>query len=135
MEAALTQSNPNTDSDFASALDVAAEALGQIVNAGGSSAPAWWGRERDHRAVELMIAAEALREEIRPASTAVAVHRTTPKRRRKPSIATLVKRAEKTGRAVTSITTPDGTTIHFGENTPSDASNPWLADIAKATKQ
>jgi hypothetical protein len=59
-----------------------------------------------------------------------------PKRRtRKPSITTLIKRAEKTGKAVTSITTPDGTTIHFGEPEASEANNPWLADIAKATKQ
>ena len=34
---------------------------------------------------------------------------------RKPGIATLIKRAEKTGKAVTSITTSDGTTIHFSE--------------------
>src|SRR5262249_58457926 len=47
-----------------------------------------------------------------------------PKRPRKPSIATLVKRAEKTRRPVTSITTPDGTTIQFGETNPTDASNP-----------
>jgi hypothetical protein len=56
-------------------------------------------------------------------------------KRRKPSIATLVKRAEKTGKAVTSITTRDGTTINFGDPKPSEANNPWLADIAKATKQ
>jgi hypothetical protein len=60
--------------------------------------------------------------------------RTVPKRRRRPSIATLVRRAEKTGRSVASITTPDGTTIHFGESTPTDATNPWLTDL-KATKQ
>jgi hypothetical protein len=59
-----------------------------------------------------------------------------PHKPRKPSIATLVKRAEKTGKTVTSITTPDGTTIHFGETKPTDASNPWLAGIdEKATKQ
>jgi hypothetical protein len=50
---------------------------------------------------------------------------------RKPSVATLIKRIEKTGRRVTSITTPDGTTIHFGEPEPSNASNPWLADLPK----
>jgi hypothetical protein len=38
-----------------------------------------------------------------------------PKRTRKPGIGTLVKSAEKTGKTVTSITTPDGTTIHFDE--------------------
>jgi hypothetical protein len=55
------------------------------------------------------------------------------RRRRKPSIATLVKRAEKTGKTVTSITTADGTTLTFGEGEPSEANNPWLADIGKAT--
>jgi hypothetical protein len=58
----------------------------------------------------------------------------SPRRQRKPSIATLVKRAEKTGKTVTSITTPDGTTINFSQE-PGEANNPWLADIAKATKQ
>jgi hypothetical protein len=58
-----------------------------------------------------------------------------PTRPRKPSIATLIKRAETTGKTVTSITTADGTTINFGEPKPTDASNPWLADIAKAMKQ
>jgi hypothetical protein len=54
---------------------------------------------------------------------------------RKPSIATLIKRAEKTGQRVTSITLPDGTTLTFGETTPTDANNPWLTEIEKATKQ
>jgi hypothetical protein len=46
---------------------------------------------------------------------------------RKPSIATLIKRAEKAGKAVTSITTPDGTTISFGgeSTTTTAATNPW----------
>jgi len=42
-----------------------------------------------------------------------------------------VKRAEKTGRTVTSVTTPDGTIPHFDETKPSDVSNPWLADLPK----
>jgi len=58
-----------------------------------------------------------------------------PRKPSRPRIATLIKRAEETGRPVTSITTPDGTTIHFGETNPTDASNPWLADLRKATKQ
>jgi hypothetical protein len=36
---------------------------------------------------------------------------------------------------VTSITTPDGITINFSDAEPSEANNPWLADIGKATKQ
>jgi hypothetical protein len=44
------------------------------------------------------------------------------KRQRKPSIASLIKRAEKTGKTVTSVTTTaDGTTINFGESKPADA--------------
>jgi hypothetical protein len=62
-----------------------------------------------------------------------------PRRRRKPNIATLVKRAEKSGKVVTSITTPDGTTIHFGEPEASEANNPWLDDLnrdrGRVTKQ
>ena len=53
---------------------------------------------------------------------------------RKPSIATLIKRAEKAGKTVTGITMPDGTVLHFGEAQPSEAKNPWLDDL-KVTKQ
>jgi hypothetical protein len=58
-----------------------------------------------------------------------------PRGKRKPSIATLIARAEKAGKAVTSVTTPDGTVLHFGEPQPSEANNPWLADLHKVTKQ
>lgn len=61
----------------------------------------------------------------------------TPRRQRKlrkPSIPTLVKRAEKSGKKVTSVITPDGTTIRFDEPQPTEASNPWLDDL-KVTKQ
>src|SRR5262249_39531810 len=67
------------------------------------------------------------------AVAATAANRSS-RRQRKPSIATLVKRAEKTGRRVTSITTPDGMIINFGEPEPSAANNPWLDDL-KVTKQ
>jgi hypothetical protein len=40
------------------------------------------------------------------------------RRERKPSVASLVNRAEKTGKAVTSVTLPDGTTLTFGEASP-----------------
>jgi hypothetical protein len=52
----------------------------------------------------------------------------------KPSIARQIKQAEETGKTVTSIVTPDGTTINFDEPKPSDANNPWLADL-KVRKQ
>jgi hypothetical protein len=35
---------------------------------------------------------------------------------------------------VTSIVTADGTTINFSDHEPSNANNPWLADL-KVTKQ
>jgi hypothetical protein len=42
-----------------------------------------------------------------------------------------IARAEKaTGKAVTSVTTPDGYTLYLDETKPSDASNPW--DVAAA---
>jgi hypothetical protein len=56
------------------------------------------------------------------------------RRPRKPSIARQIKQAEKSGKVVTSITTPDGTTIHFRDSEPTEANNPWLADL-KVTKQ
>jgi hypothetical protein len=52
------------------------------------------------------------------------------RRERKPSVATLIKRAEKAGKTVTAITTPDGVTLTFGEAKENDANsgtnvNPW----------
>jgi len=52
-----------------------------------------------------------------------------PRRQRQPSITTLIKRFGKTGKAVTSITLPDGTKLTFGEPEKSQ-DNPldqWLA--------
>jgi hypothetical protein len=63
-----------------------------------------------------------------------ALHARRLRRPRKPSIAKLIAQAEKSGRRVTSVTTPNGTTIHFGDPEPSEAKNPWLADL-KVTKQ
>jgi hypothetical protein len=58
-----------------------------------------------------------------------------PRGQRRPSVARLIKRAEKEGKSVTSITMPDGTVLHFGEPQPTEASNPWLADLDKVTKK
>jgi hypothetical protein len=57
---------------------------------------------------------------------------------RKPSIRTLVKQAEQaTGKAVTSITAPDGTKLDFGKPEPVEPKNPWPLDEfrTKETKQ
>jgi len=59
---------------------------------------------------------------------------TPAKRQRKPSLGKLIAQAEKSGKPVSSITTPDGVTLQFGEPEPTEATNPWLADL-KATKQ
>jgi hypothetical protein len=50
---------------------------------------------------------------------------------RKPSIRTLVKRAEQaTGKAVTAITLPDGTKLELASAPdPATESNPWRADL------
>src|SRR5262249_47883089 len=54
---------------------------------------------------------------------------------RRPSIRKLVEQAEKAGKTVTSITTPDGTKLDFGRPAPPEPENPWLADLRKETKQ
>jgi hypothetical protein len=57
------------------------------------------------------------------------------KSRRRPRVDRLIAQAEKAGKSVASITTPDGITVTFGESKPTEASNPWLADLNKVTKQ
>ena len=54
---------------------------------------------------------------------------TKPRRQRKPSISKMIAAAERGGKTVTSITTPDGVTLHFGKVEPTEANNPWLAGI------
>ena len=52
-----------------------------------------------------------------------------PRKPRKPSIKALVKQAEQaTGKAVTSITTPDGTKLDFGKPEPAAPDHPWPLD-------
>jgi hypothetical protein len=57
-----------------------------------------------------------------------------PPRQRKPSIRKTIAAAERGGKNVTSITTRDGVTLHFGKGESTEASNPWLDDL-KVTKQ
>ena len=57
-----------------------------------------------------------------------------PPRQRKPSLKRMIAAAYRGGKNVTSITTPDGVTLRFGESEPTKASNPWLDDL-KVTKQ
>ena len=75
---------------------------------------------------------------IRPPRPIIYVDKPPPARRvgrRKPSIATLIKRAEKAGKPVTSITTPDGTRFEFGQPESAELANPWFEDLRKETKQ
>jgi hypothetical protein len=60
----------------------------------------------------------------------------TPKPR-KPSIRKLVEQAEKAGKNVTSITTPDGIKLDFGGPVPAEPENSWPLDEfrPKETKQ
>ena len=55
-------------------------------------------------------------------------------RQRKPNIGRMIAAAERGGKNVTGITTPDGVKLHFGKGESTETSNPWLDDL-KATKQ
>jgi hypothetical protein len=56
------------------------------------------------------------------------VHAVTPKKRnRRPSLETLIREAERAGKAVSSITTPDGTTVRFGE--PGGAASSTVTEL------
>jgi hypothetical protein len=62
------------------------------------------------------------------------INKDIPRRQRRPSIGRMIA-AERGGKNVTSITTPDGVTLHFGKGESTEASNPWLDDLNKVTKQ
>jgi hypothetical protein len=60
----------------------------------------------------------------------------TPRRRRRPSIRKMIAEAEKSGKTVTSVTTPDGSTLTFGELSTSPAAssgNPWDEVLSRDT--
>ncbi len=50
-------------------------------------------------------------------------------RTRRPSVARTIAAAKKAG--ASSVTTPDGCIIRFGEPEPTEAANPWLTDLPK----
>jgi hypothetical protein len=61
---------------------------------------------------------------------AVAVPQPKSRRPRKASIGRQIAAAERGGKNVTSITTPDGVTLHFGKNESTTTEpNPWLDDL------
>ena len=46
-----------------------------------------------------------------------------------------IVQVEKTGKKVTSVITPDGHTLKFGELPSSEANNPWLVELDEMTKK
>jgi hypothetical protein len=76
-------------------------------------------------------------------SEAVAVYmrdNPVPQRRRKPrrrqTLASALRQAAKVGASVSGATIEDGKiTLTFGEPQPTEASNPWLDELDKVTKQ
>lgn len=85
-------------------------------------------RELDQRARPVRVSQERISESFEVSKPA------KPRRQRKPSLRTLIAQAEKAGKPVTSVTTPEGITLRFDQPEPAEASNPWLADL-KVTKQ
>jgi hypothetical protein len=58
------------------------------------------------------------------------------RRQRRPSLAAALKQASDAGVPVAGATIEDGkVSLTFGEGVPSEANNPWLADLDKVTKQ
>jgi hypothetical protein len=68
-------------------------------------------------------------------STLAAAMNQRRRRQRKPSIRKTIAAAERSGKTVTSITTPDGVTLHFGKDEATTEPNPWPLDDFKVTKQ
>jgi hypothetical protein len=60
-----------------------------------------------------------------------------PRRPRKARVHTLIKQAEKSGKPVTSITTPDGVTLHFGKDEQQQGNevDEWIAKHANKTQR
>jgi hypothetical protein len=81
-----------------------------------------------------MLATSPLLDDYRRSYTALGNGTAKPvrkRRERKPSVASLIKRAEKAGKTVTAITTAEGVTLTFGgADKPADNGNPW--DVAAA---
>jgi hypothetical protein len=50
---------------------------------------------------------------------------TARRRRRSTRVDTLIRQAEKAGKVVTSITTPDGVTLRFSESDRGSSNNSW----------
>jgi hypothetical protein len=62
-----------------------------------------------------------------------AAERTTQRRRRPTRVDTLIRQAEKAGKVVTSITTPDGVTLRFGDSDRESSNNSWDEVLPRAS--
>jgi hypothetical protein len=69
----------------------------------------------DMRVKALEDLADALGQAGFQESISVRAESAKPRRQRKPSLRTLIAQAEKSGKSVSSITTPEGTKLTFGE--------------------
>jgi len=85
-------------------------------------------------ALERVIARAQAESKQRAVTTTQPQPQPHPRSRRKPSISRAIAQAERSGRHVSSVTTSDGMTFNF-DQPPTEANNPWLADIEKQTKQ
>lgn len=65
--------------------------------------------------------------------TKIASSESRPTRRRKLRVDALIRQAEKAGKVVTSITTPDGTTLRFGEAEQDGSNNSWDEVLRRAS--
>jgi hypothetical protein len=71
--------------------------------------------------------------ELAAALSKIAPAAAVPRRQRKPSTRTLIEQAKAAG--ATAVTLPDGTKFDFGKPEPTEATNPWLADLHKVKQQ
>jgi hypothetical protein len=85
-------------------------------------------------ALERVIARAQAESKQRAVATTQPQPQPQPRSRRKPSISRAIAQAERSGRHVSSVTTSDGMTLNFDQQ-PTEANNPWLADIERQTKQ
>ena len=64
------------------------------------------------------------------------LRRPRPKRKRRPTLAAALREARKAGITVAGATVETGkVTLTFGKPEPTEASNPWLADLEQVGKQ
>jgi hypothetical protein len=65
--------------------------------------------------------------------TKIASSESPPARRRKLRVDALIRQAEKAGKVVTSITTPDGVTLRFDESKQDNSNNSWDEVLRRAS--